>query len=84
MCNICNQYNCCCNLVVETSTTIVSDNAGRDGLSAKDLAILTGKFTGSTDAQFVEWNKGAKGDKGDQGIPGNTYIPIKTNNYFNK
>lgn len=70
MCNICNQYNCCCNSVVATNTTIVSDQAGREGLSAKDLAILTGKFSGGTDAQFVDWNKGAKGDKGDQGIKG--------------
>lgn len=67
MYNICNQYNCCCNSVVATNTTIVSDQAGRDGLSAKDLAILTGKFAGGTDAQFVEWNKGEKGDPGKDG-----------------
>lgn len=38
MCNICNQYNCCCNSVIEMNTTIVSDQAGRDDLSAKEAS----------------------------------------------
>lgn len=69
-CNTCRKYGhyCRCSTVV-SNTTINSDQAGRDGLSAYDIAIRTGKFTG-TEAEFIDWNRGEKGDKGDKGDPG--------------
>lgn len=74
-CNKCkkNIQKCCCIKNI-TNTTINSDFAGRDGLSAYEIAVKLGKFSG-TEEQWVEWNKGdqgIKGDKGDQGIPGNS------------
>lgn len=66
MCNICNQYNCCCNSTVVSRTDIISDQAGRDGLSAYESAIRTGVFSG-TEAEYALWTKGQKGDPGKDG-----------------
>lgn len=71
MCNICNQYNCCCNSTVVNRTDINSDQAGRDGLSAKATVIKTGRLpANATDEQFADYIKGDKGAKGDPGING--------------
>lgn len=59
-CTECNVYSgCICSLNRVSKTTINSDQAGRDGLSAYDIAIRTGKFTG-TEAEFIDWNRGEK------------------------
>ena len=74
-CIQCNKIETMCGCISPTivnQTTINSDAAGRDGLSAYDIAVRTGKFTG-TESEFADWTKGQKGDKGDkgdQGIPG--------------
>lgn len=72
-CNKCNCNNCNCRNRVSQSTVINSDQAGRDGLSAYDSAIRTGKIPSNwTEAQFVEWNKGEKGDPGTNEIASTT------------
>lgn len=59
MCNICNQYNCCCNSFVATNTKIISDQAGRDGLSAKEILIKIGKLpSNASDEDFSNYIKG--------------------------
>lgn len=70
-CNKCrNIYSrCCCSSKPINNTIINSEQAGQDGLSAYEIAVFTGKFTG-TESEFVDWNRGEKGDKGDPGPQG--------------
>lgn len=79
-CNKCNNYNNRCRCISNINTTINSDQAGKDGLSAYEIAVLTGKYSGSEN-DFPEW---LKGEKGDQGIQGDTYIPDLTDNFFDE
>lgn len=67
-CNKCNICNCSCSRLA-SKTIINSDQAGQDGLSAYDIAVRTGKFTGS-EAEFVEWNRGEPGPPGPPGEDG--------------
>lgn len=68
-CKKCNCYDCNCNTTVNNNVS--SDQAGRDGLSAKRILELNGKLPeGASDAQFIEAITGPKGDKGDKGNPG--------------
>lgn len=81
-CNICknNYTNCCCQSTVVSSTTINSDQAGRDGLDAKEIYIRLGVLPeGATDQQFKDSNKG---DKGEPGQDGDTFVPSLTENFF--
>lgn len=64
-CTKCNQRSCNC---VVSNTTINSDQAGREGLSAKATVIKTGRLpVNATDDQFAEYVKGKKGDPGSNG-----------------
>lgn len=67
MCNIkCPDCGCFIN-----NTTINSDQAGRDGLSAKQIKINLGQLpSDATDQQFLDSMKGAKGDPGKDGKDG--------------
>lgn len=67
-CNKCSCYNCNC---ITQQTNLISDQAGRDGLSAKDILISIGKLpTNATDNQFYDSIKGEKGDPGTNGLNG--------------
>lgn len=72
MCNICNQTICCCHPSV-TNNNINSEQAGRDGLSAKRIMELNGKLPpNSSDAQFIEAITGPPGPPGING--GGVYL----------
>lgn len=64
---MCVENKDCCSCHIET--TINSDRAGRDGMSAYEIAVFTGKFSGTVE-EFVDWNRGDQGEKGDQGNQG--------------
>lgn len=58
--------NCGC---VINNTTIKSEQAGRDGLSAKQIQINLGKLPeNATDQQFIDSITGPKGDPGKDGL----------------
>ena len=44
--------------------------AGKDGLSAYQIAVITGATTAKSEAEWIETLKGEKGDKGETGAPG--------------
>ncbi len=48
----------------------VVGTSGLNGLSAYEIAVLTGKTTATSEAEWIENLKGAKGDKGDKGDTG--------------
>lgn len=80
-CNKCNiRYVATCKCSSSANITINSDQAGRDGLSAYEISVLTGRYTGS-ESDFPEW---LKGEKGDQGDVGDTYVPDLTDNFFDE
>lgn len=69
MCNCVNK--CKCNINIVKNTTINSDQAGRDGLSAYESALRVGKIPPNyTEDQYIEWTKGEQGIQGPQGEPG--------------
>lgn len=76
-CNKCKYNSCTCSNIV-SSTTINSDQAGRDGLDSKEVLIRLGKLpANATDQQYENYIvEQAKGE------PGDTYIPEETDNYF--
>ena len=78
-CNTCrNIYaRCGCTPAVK-STVINSDQAGRDGLSAYEIAVRTGQTTASTEAEWIEELHAADGADGD------TFIPVPEDNYFDQ
>lgn len=58
MCNICNVYNCSCRSASVTNQ-ITSDQAGRAGLSAKQILINIGRLpANATDADFANYIQG--------------------------
>ena len=77
-CNNCRRpiNSCSCTINVR-NTTINSDQAGRDGLSAYQIAVLTGKTTATSEAQWVDEIQGAR-----EGKDGDVYIPINEDSYF--
>lgn len=59
-CNKCNCYTCNCNIAVNNN--IFSDQAGRDGLSAKQIKINLGQLPeNASDQQFLDSIKGIDG-----------------------
>lgn len=79
-CNQCNNIKskCCCTKTI-LSTTINSDQAGRDGLSAYEIAVRTGKTTASTEAIWIDEITSTG-----EGKDGDVYIPINEDSYFDK
>lgn len=79
-CNKCKYTSCNCGSVITSSTTINSDQAGREGLSAFESAKRVGEIPiNATEQEFIE---SLKGDKGDPGENGDTLIPELTDNFF--
>lgn len=68
-CNKCRKVysKCCCKVPSSNNTTVSSEASGRDGLSAYEIAVKTGKYTG-TEAGFIDWLKGEPGEPGETGV----------------
>lgn len=67
-CNKCRKVysRCCCKEPSSNNTSITSEASGRDGLSAYEIAVKIGKYTG-TEAGFIDWLKGDRGERGPEG-----------------
>lgn len=76
-CKSCNKaIGCKCTVHVR-QTNINSDQAGRDGLSAYQIAVRTGKTTATNEAQWID-----EISSNNDGADGDTYVPINENSYF--
>lgn len=73
---MCNKCSCGCNQATR-QININSETAGRDGLSAYQIAIKTGEFTG-TEEEFVNYIKGQNGKSNYQLALENGSIPPNT------
>ena len=67
-CNKCNYSYCNCSTAVTQRTTIISDQAGREGEGIKQILIKTGRLpSNATDNDVIEY---MKGDSGQDGVDG--------------